>query len=99
MRIGRLAERPGVSERALRYAGEQGLLTPARTPGRYRDYTEADLQTVRRIRTRLSAGLGTTLIAEVLPCMLDSGDVLAVACDDLLPDLVAERDRIDASIA
>jgi DNA-binding transcriptional MerR regulator len=98
MRIGQLSRRVGISERALRYYEEQGLLHPARRPSGYRDYSEADAQTVRRIRTLLSAGLGTSFIAEVLPCMVDDGDIVVPACPELVPYLARERDRIDRSI-
>ena len=38
MRIGKVAERAGVSVRALRYYEEQGLVVPARGAGEQRDY-------------------------------------------------------------
>jgi DNA-binding transcriptional MerR regulator len=98
MRIGELSERIGISERALRYYEEQGLLRPSRRPSGYREYSEADAQTVRRIRTLLAAGLGTSVIAEVLPCVVDEGEIVAPACPELVPYLVQERDRITRSI-
>nr|WP_207634475.1 MerR family transcriptional regulator [Candidatus Frankia alpina] len=69
MRIGELARRTAVSERLLRYYEEQGLLHPARLSSGYRVYAESDVDQVRRIRTLLSAGLPTALIAQVLPCV------------------------------
>ena len=99
MRIGELARRTGISERALRYYEEQGLLRPTRRPSGYREYRESDVDTVRRIRALLSAGLPTAIIAEVLPCMVDTGDGLAPACPELLPALQREHDRISAAIS
>ncbi|PPK65407.1 MerR family transcriptional regulator [Actinokineospora auranticolor] len=98
MRIGELARRSGVSERALRYYEEQGLLSPNRTPSGYRDFEESHVDTVRRIRSLLAAGLSTAIIAELLPCMVDTGEGLAPGCPELLPHLERERDRITASI-
>ncbi|SDC12666.1 MerR family transcriptional regulator [Actinokineospora iranica] len=98
MRIGELARRAGVSERALRYYERQGLVRPARLPSGYREYVDADVTTVRHIRTLLAAGLSTTMIAEVLPCMVDLGDGLAPGCPELLPHFEGERDRISAAI-
>jgi DNA-binding transcriptional MerR regulator len=98
MRIGELSELVGISERALRYYEEQGLLKPGRRPSGYREYSEADAQTVRRIRTLLAAGLSTSFIAEVLPCMVDDGEIVAPVCEELVPYLAHERDRIDRSI-
>ncbi|MEN3610592.1 MerR family transcriptional regulator [Plantactinospora sp. ZYX-F-223] len=98
MRIGELARRTGVNQRLLRYYEEQGLLRPVRRPSGYREYGDADVERVRRIRTLLAAGLNTTTIADVLPCTVDTGGGLAAACPDLLSDLQRERDRISRSI-
>lgn len=98
MRIGELARRAGVSTRALRYYEEQGLLRPERRPSGYRDYGEQALTTVRRIQLLLSAGLGTTVIAEILPCVPDDTTVLAPTCPELLDALAEERARITASM-
>jgi DNA-binding transcriptional MerR regulator len=98
MRIGELARRTGVSERSLRYYEEQGLLRPQRRPSGYRVFQESDVDTVRHIRILLSAGLGTTTIAEVLPCMVDTGDGLAPGCPQLVVELNRERERITSAI-
>ncbi|HWN32434.1 MAG TPA: MerR family transcriptional regulator [Pseudonocardia sp.] len=98
MRIGELARSVGLSERALRYYEEQGLLRPARKANGYRHYTEADATTVRHIRTLLDAGLPSTVIAELLPCVVDTGDGLDPACPELLTQLFVERNRISAAI-
>ena len=98
MRIGELAARTGVSERSLRYYEEQGLLEPARTPAGYRVYAESDVDVVRHVQTLLAAGLNTTFIRNVLPCMVDTGDGLAPGCPELLPHLRKERDRITIAI-
>jgi DNA-binding transcriptional MerR regulator len=66
--IGAAAARAGVSERALRYYQQIGLITPyACTPGGTRRYSEDDLARVARIR-QLQALLGFNLdeIAVVL---------------------------------
>ena len=66
--IGAAAARAGVSERALRYYQELGLLTPcASTPGGMRRYSQDDLARVARIR-QLQDLLGLNLdeIAVVL---------------------------------
>jgi DNA-binding transcriptional MerR regulator len=78
--------------------GEQGLVRPTRRPSGYRGYADSDVETVRRIRVLLNAGLGTATIAEVLPCMVGNGELLAPVCRELVTGLSAERDRIDAAI-
>jgi DNA-binding transcriptional MerR regulator len=64
----------GVSERALRYYQQLGLITPQATRGGFRRYSADDLARVARIR-ELQAVLGLNLdeIAEVL----DSDDRIA----------------------
>lgn len=98
MRIGELSRRTGMSERALRYYEEQGLLQPDRRPSGYREYDEPDVATVRNIRTLLAAGLSTATIAEVLPCMVADGEQLVPGCPEMVDGLVEERDRITAAI-
>jgi MerR family transcriptional regulator, repressor of the yfmOP operon len=59
--IGAAAERAGVSQRALRYYQQLGLITPcACTPGGMRRYSEDDLARVARIR-QLQELLGLNL--------------------------------------
>ncbi|MFC0624104.1 MerR family transcriptional regulator [Kribbella deserti] len=99
MRIGELKRRTGVSERLLRYYEEQGLLHPERRASGYREYSEADVTTVGHIRNLLAAGLSTTTIADVLPCMGSDGGRLIADCPELLLDLFRERDRLTSSIA
>jgi MerR family transcriptional regulator, repressor of the yfmOP operon len=66
--IGAAAQRLGVSERALRYYQQLGLLVPAcTTPGGLRRYSPADLARVERIRELQSLlGLNLDEIAVVL---------------------------------
>ncbi|MFI1884599.1 MerR family transcriptional regulator [Streptomyces jumonjinensis] len=99
MRMGEFSRRTGVSQRLLRYYEEQGLLKPERRPSGYREYAEGDVATVRGIRMLLGAGLSTAVIAELLPCMVDAGRILAPACSGMLPDLRRERERIDEAVS
>jgi DNA-binding transcriptional MerR regulator len=98
VRISELARRTGTSPRALRYYEEQDLLRPDRSASGYRDYDERTVHAVRHIRLLLSAGLGTTAIAEILPCIPDDTTVLAPTCPELLDGLGQERARITRSI-
>jgi DNA-binding transcriptional MerR regulator len=98
MRIGELARRTGVSERALRYYEAQGLLTPERRPSGYRVYGEADVAAVRRIRILLAAGLNTAQIREILPCIIDEDGWLTPDCPELVDALRQQRSRLDEAI-
>lgn len=69
MKIGELAQRAGVSVRALRYYEEQGLLSPERTPSGQRRYTEDIVEVVRLFQQFYAAGLSSRTIAALLPCV------------------------------
>jgi MerR family transcriptional regulator, repressor of the yfmOP operon len=73
--IGAAAARAGVTERALRYYQQLGLLTPAQcTAGGMRRYSEEDLARVERIR-QLQTLLGLNL--DEVATVLRSEDRLA----------------------
>lgn len=69
MRIGELAARSGASVRALRYYEEQGLLRAGRTHSAQRTYDDDAVDRVRLLRQLYSAGLNSTTIAALLPCV------------------------------
>lgn len=90
MRVGELAERCGVSVRALRYYEECGLLSPERTPSGQRIYCPDDLRRVRFFQLMYAAGLTSQDIAAMLPC-IDTGHTTA----EQRELLYAERERIN----
>ena len=97
MLIGELSRRTGVHAHLLRYYEAQGLLTPGRSAGGYREYAEPDLLRVTQIRKLLEAGLSTPDIAYLLPCVSGTGPDLE-PCGDLLDTLRARRDDLDQRI-
>ncbi|MFD8557827.1 MerR family transcriptional regulator [Streptosporangium canum] len=99
MRISAVARETGVSQRLLRYYEEQGLLRPVRLANGYREYTESDVTTVRHIRSLLTAGLTTDVIAQLLHCVHDDGDRLVPsACPGMIGHLERERARTTEAI-
>lgn len=60
------AQRLGATARTLKYYEELGLVTPTRTEGRYRLYSEADLEKFERILRMRSLGFSLHGIAEML---------------------------------
>ncbi|WP_216892770.1 MerR family transcriptional regulator [Nocardia alni] len=98
MLIGELAARTGVSRRSLRYYEQQGLLTSMRGGNGYRDYGESAVDTVRRIRALLAAGLPTETIRQALPCVIDTAPTLR-PCPELVEVLRSEMGRMDAMAA
>ncbi|MEW2556069.1 MerR family transcriptional regulator [Streptomyces zhihengii] len=98
MRIGELARRTGVSERSLRYYEKEGLLSADRTPGGHREYGGTAVDRVGRIQQLYAAGLCSSKIATLLPCMRDTDGGPATPDDNLVRDLTVERERIDRMI-
>lgn len=90
MRIGEVAAAAGVSTRALRYYEEKNLLPAQRSSSGQRHYAEGAVERVQLIQQLYAAGLGSTAIAELLPCVHTGLATLA-----MLARLSAERDRID----
>jgi len=98
MRIGELSRLTGVSVRLLRYYEEQGLLSPDRSAQGYRVYLPDAAGVVGTIRCLLGAGLPTTTIAEVLPCLRTEGDTVAPTCPGSRARIAAEQARVRATI-
>jgi DNA-binding transcriptional MerR regulator len=94
MRIGDVAQRAGVSPRALRYYEEQGLLGSDRTATGQRTYTESAVERVQLIQQFFTAGLPSRTIHQLLPCV-ESGE----ATPEVFETLEAERQRITAAMA
>ncbi|WP_329787572.1 MerR family transcriptional regulator [Lentzea sp. DG1S-22] len=89
MRIGELAERTGVSVRALRYYEEQGLLTSERSESGQRRYAGNAVDRVRLIQQLYGAGISSASILEMLPCVLTG-----VAAPDVLAKLHGHRSSV-----
>jgi len=95
VRIGELADATGVSVRSLRYYGEQGLLAADRTPSGQRRYPDAAVARVELIQQLFAAGLSSTTMAELLPCILAT----STRTEFLSERLLAERERLDLAIS
>lgn len=107
MRIGDVAQRAGVSTRALRYYEEQGLLSSERTSSAQRIYPESAVERVQLIQQFFTAGLPSRTIVQLLPCV-DSGhsspevfemlDIERKRITTAMADLAAARDALDRII-
>jgi DNA-binding transcriptional MerR regulator len=93
MRIGKVAERAGVSVRALRYYEEQGLVIADRSPSGHRQYPESAVERVKFIQLLYAAGLTSKAILQILPFL----DTL-VATPQMTRRLTDERARIRVKI-
>ncbi|HEY2061329.1 MAG TPA: MerR family transcriptional regulator [Amycolatopsis sp.] len=94
MRIGEVAERAGVSVRALRYYEQQGLLASTRTSGGQRRYPDDAVTRVELIQMLYAAGLSSPTIKDLLP-HVDAGE----STPESRARLRAEKARLDARIA
>ena len=108
LRIGEVAQRAGVSTRALRYYEEQGLLLAERTSGGQRAYAGSAVERVQMIQQFFTAGLPSRTIRQLLPCVETghgSPEALALLAEErdritgAIGDLVAARDALDRLVA
>ena len=90
MQIKELAQRAGVTVKAVRYYESRGLITPQRASNGYREYDDADVQVVREIRALLSLGLTADETVPFVDC-LRAGNDRADVCP---ASLQAYRSRI-----
>ncbi len=95
LRIGELASRTGVSVRALRYYEEQQLLTASRSATGQRLYDDDAVRWVDLIQQLYAAGLSSSTILKLLPCVKEQDPQRSPHSHALLH---AERARIDEQI-
>jgi DNA-binding transcriptional MerR regulator len=67
-----VAELLGTGQQNIRLYERRGLLTPKRTDGGTRQYSEADLAVLRRIAELLDDGLNLAGVAKVLELEMDN---------------------------
>jgi DNA-binding transcriptional MerR regulator len=95
MRIGELAEAAGVSVRSLRYYEAQGLLTSNRTATGQRRFQLRDVDRVIQIQELYAAGMCSSKIKELQPC-LDAKPEQRTGMLDT--ELLQHGERLDAAI-
>ncbi|MFL6059751.1 MAG: MerR family transcriptional regulator [Marmoricola sp.] len=98
MHIKDLAERGGVSVKAVRYYEARGLLSPDRAENGYRTYDDSDVGVVREIRALLSLGLTAEQTRPFVEC-LRAGNDRADVCPASLSAYQSRIDDIDDRIA
>src|SRR3569833_272527 len=95
MSIKDVAERAGVSVKAVRYYESRGLISPERATNGYRTYDDEDGRVVREIRALLSLGLTAEQTHPFVECLragIDRADVCPAS-------LSAYRSRIADIVA
>lgn len=93
MRIGQLAERTGVSTKAIRYYETMGILPePEREPNGYRTYTPATADRISFIQDAQTAGFSLVDIQAILE-LRDSGESTCGHVIGSMETQLAEVDR------
>ncbi|WP_321797347.1 MerR family transcriptional regulator [Caballeronia sp. J97] len=98
------AERLQVTPRTLKYYEERGLVTPSRSEGRYRLYSEQDLERFARILRLRSLGFSLEGIVEMLKRPMETlGEgrtgYSASSLREIEAALSQQIDSVDARIA
>ena len=89
------AELAGVHPQTLRIYERRGLLSPARTPGNSRRYSDADIARLRGIQ-RLTQELGVNLAGvQLIMTMEDEVERLREMSERLAAELERARERLD----
>jgi len=92
MKIGQLAERAGLSTKAIRYYETIGILPePERAPNGYRSYSPATAERIAFIRDAQTAGLSLVEIQTVLE-LRDGGEA---TCGHVIASLQTHLDEVD----
>ena len=90
MQISELAQRAGVTVKAVRYYESLGLVLPDRLPNGYRDYTDEQVRAVTEIRELASSGISPSKATPFIEC-LGTGHRFSDECS---ASLAAYRDSI-----
>ena len=89
MTIKEMEQRSGLQRANIRFYEEEGLLCPQRLENGYRNYSDSDLQQLRRIRLLRTLGLGLEEELRMEPLGLEGLSMLSDPCA-LLPDPAVE---------
>lgn len=100
MQIGELAERTGMSLRTLRHYDEIGLLTPsARSEGRFRLYTDDDLERLLVIRRMKPLGFSLEAMHHVMQLLRGGDATAAEQWHSVLADAESRRAELVRQLA
>ncbi|NYF10567.1 DNA-binding transcriptional MerR regulator [Leifsonia sp. AK011] len=97
MRIGELAERAGVSTKAVRYYESLGLLSAPRLENGYRDFDDRDVSLVREINGLVALGVRAEQARPFVECLV-AGNERGHDCPESLEAYRAALAELDSSI-
>lgn len=88
--IGDIARDLGLSQRAIRYYEELGFIKPTRTEGRFRTYSEGDVDLLRTVIRFKDLGMS---LDEIRALFVPGRDVLTADCVRKLRESLSQRRR------
>lgn len=68
MHLSKVAELTNISPRMIRYYEEYGLISPRRAENNYRNYSNHDIEIIRKIKILNDAGIKLKDIELMMPC-------------------------------
>ena len=95
MKIGKFAQACGISTRMLRFYETLNLIAPKRGANGYREYDEADIETVQKIVLLNKTGVALKDLALMRNCLRDKPQDF---CDALRGRLCERLNAIDEQI-
>jgi DNA-binding transcriptional MerR regulator len=98
MRIGELAQRAGVTVKAVRYYESLGLLQARRLGNGYRDFGDRDIRVVREIRELAMVGVTAEHARPFVECLV-AGNEHGDDCPDAVGAYRAALAELDAQIS
>ncbi len=98
MRISELAQRAGVTPKAVRYYESVGLLDAPRSPNGYREFAERDVEVVAQIRDLVALGVRAEDARPFVDCLL-AGNPHGDDCPESLGAYVLALATLDERIA
>jgi peroxiredoxin/DNA-binding transcriptional MerR regulator len=98
MRISELAQRAGVTVKAVRYYENLGLVIPDRLPNGYREYGDEHLRAVTEIRQLAGVGIAPSRATPFIEC-LDTGHEHSDECPGSLAAYRTGIAELDQAIA
>lgn len=97
MRISELAQRAGVTPKAVRYYESVGLLDAPRSHNGYREFSERDVEIVAQIRDLVALGVRAEDARPFVDCLL-AGNPNGDDCADSVQTYVAALATLDERI-
>lgn len=97
MKIGELAQRAGVTTKAVRYYESVGLLDATRLENGYRDFEERDVRLVQEISGLIALGVRAEQARPFVECLV-AGNEAGHDCPDSVETYRAALAELDASI-